>query len=429
MTKLSHLRKRMKDEYHSRNLPQAAALGEALLREHLLYGNASPGYANDLFNVALVYDEMGDLERAAAIYSASARHISARGGRPCHAIVMYSLSDEDCRALAMRFNNLAGVIARMGDYEQAQDMYKWVQALNIRLQSENTPAQSDNLYNQGNAAADADKKDEALRLHGKALIRRKQEDARDDILHSLHSLAHIYEESGDYDKAISFAISALDYAQGGVHAGACYYLARLYEADGQYEKALALYEQVLDLIPHTGHMRRDYMAVLSRRAYLTGKLGNCDEAIKLLGEVFDIYNSLTNLDLEIIDPTFYANCLKNMAVLNKSIGETDLAEDYMLKSILSRKAVGGDIMPDVCFLMGLHLEREAYDKVMDVLVYALALADEPGSPDATTVIDAVMESFSNAENKHMILTAIKEIRSTEKLRPILDKWRLRGGFL
>jgi len=432
MTKLSYLRKRLRDEYNKRNLPQAASLGDVLLSEHMTNCFASQGYANDLYNVALVYDELGQLEKAAAMYVASARHISGQGNRNPHTIFMHSLSDAECVALAMRFNNLAGVIAQMGDYEQAHDMYIWVKALNTRAQSEHMQAVSDNLYNMGNIAASVNKTDEALRLHSQALEQRKQEGATQDILHSLHSLAHIYEETGDYEKAIPCAETALEYTEGGAHASALSYLAELYEASGQYEKALELYEKVLAEIAQSGCMRRDYMTILSRRAYLTGKAGDPEAAIMLHKEVFDMYNSLTGLDLECIEPAFYPNCLRNMAVLNNAIGETGLAEDYMLKSIQSRKAVGGDVIKDICFLMRLYLESDAYDKLMDMLVYALMQADGPENPNAATIIDAIMESFesfSDTESVHMLLAAIKETNDSEKIRPILDMWRQKGGFL
>jgi len=428
MTKISYLRKQLRDEYYKRNLPQAAIFGDALLAEHMYNRFSSPGYANDMYNVALVYDELGQLEKAAALYSASVRHIS-QGCRHHNIIFMHSLTDDQCQALAIRFNNLAGVLAQMGDFEQAHDMYTWVRSLNSRVQAGREQAVSDNLYNMGNVAASANKTDEALRLHSHALDLRKQDGTADDVLHSLHSLAHIYEETGEYEKAIPFAETALEYSEGGVQAGAYNYLAELYEAEGQYEKALELYEKVLSEISQAGCMRRDYMTVLSRRAYLAGKTGNPEEAIKLHEEVFDMYNSLTGLDLECIDTAFYANCLRNMAVLNNDIGETGLAEDYMLRSIQSRKAAGGDVIKDICFLIRLYLESGTYDKLIDMLVYALMQAGGPGDPNAATVIDNIMESFSGAENAHMLLTAIKETNDSERIRPIIDMWRQRGGFL
>jgi len=427
MTKISYLRKRLREEYHKRNLSQAADIGDALLDEHITNRCVSPGYSNDLYNVALVYDELGELEEAAGMYAASIRHIKWPGRRMPQTIFLHSLSDEQCLALSMRFSNLACVIALLGDYNQAQNMYKWVRSLNSRLQPEHMQAVSDNLYNMGNIAASANNTDEALRLHGQALALRKQDGSLEDIMHSLHSLAHIYEETGEYEKAISFAETALDYSKGGIHASACCYLAELYEANGQLEKALELYEKVLAEISVSGCKRRDYMTILSRRAYLAGKTGDPKTAIKLHEEVFNIYNSLTGLDLESIDTGFYANCLKNMAVLNNAIGETAQAEDYMLKSIKSRKVPGKEFANDICFLIRLFLENGTHDKLADILVYVLTQA--PEGPNTTTLIDAIMGSLSNAENMHMLLAAINETNHSDKIRPFLDMWREKGGFL
>ena len=428
MTKIGYLRKRLREEYEKRSLPQAAEIGDALLAEHMYNGLASPGYANDLYNVALVNDELDLLEKAAAMYAASARHINQSCPHQ-NIIFLHSLTDEECESLAMRFNNLAGVLARMGDLEQAYDMYKWVKSLNLRTHKENGREVTDVLYNMGNTAANAGKTEDALGLHGQALDLRRHMGIPEDILHSLHSIAHIYEETGEYEKAISFAEMAIEYAEGNSRVGGHHYLAQLYEANGQYELALELYDKVLAEISKSGCMRRDYMAVLSRRAYLTGKTGGPEEAIKLHQEVFDMYNSLTGLDLEHLDTSFYANCLRNMAVLNKTIGQTGLAEDYMLKSIQSRKAAGGEVIKDICFLIRLYLESDAYDKLMDVLVYALMQAGGSGDPNAASVIDSIMESFQDADNAHVLLEAIRETNDSEKIRPIIDMWRQKGGFV
>jgi len=350
MTKISYLRTRLHDEYRNRNLPQAADIGDALLTEHLTNNYVSQGYANDLYNVALVYDELGETEQAAAMYAASIRYMSWPGGRIPHTIFLHSLSNEECLALSMRFNNLAGALARMGDYGQAHDMYVWVRALNTRL-PDHPQAVSDNLYNIANVAASAKNTDEAIRIHNQALNQRKQEGVPQDITNSLHALAHIYEEKGEYEKAIQLAESALEYTQGGIHASACSYLAELYELNGQPQKALELYETVLSQITSHNSMRRDYITILSRQAHLTGKTGDPQKAIKLHKDVFDMYNSLTNLDLETLDDSLYENCLKNMAQLLA----TELTKD----------------------------------------------------PNKT--IDNLLESFSNTENMNTLLEALSEI--------------------
>ncbi|MCL2404583.1 MAG: tetratricopeptide repeat protein [Defluviitaleaceae bacterium] len=429
MTKIGYLRRRLNDEYHKRNLPRAADIGDALLKEHMTNHFASPGYANDLFNVALVYDELGELERAASMYAASIRHICGHGRQLPQTIFLHSLSDAECLALSMRFNNLAGVLAQMGDYDQAREMYTWVRGLNSRAQPGHMQAVSDNLYNMGNVAACVNNKDEALRLHGQALIQRKQDGAAQDVINSLHSLANIYEQTGEYEKAIPFAESALEYSKGGIHAGACCYLAELYELNCQHDKALELYEKVLEEISETGCMRRDYMTVLNRQAYLTGMAGDTNKAITLHKEVFDMYNSLTGLDLGNMDVAFYPDSLRNMAMLNNSIGETSLAEDYMLESIKTRREAGGEDINDICFLIRMYLKNDDYDKLMGILIYALSQAGGPKSPNATATIDAILDSFSDAENTHMLLAAIKDVNDTDVIRSFLDMWRDKDGFM
>ena len=417
----------MRDEYKNRNLSQAATLGDALLAEHMYNNYASPGYANDMYNAALVYDELGQLEKAATLYSASIRHINGQKCQQQNVIVMHNLSNEECGALAMRFSNLAGVLARMEELEQAYDMYTWVESLNSRALPRSTQVISDNLYNMGNIVASLGSRiDEARGLHSQALALRKRSGVQEDILHSLHSLAILNETKGEFKKAIVFADTALEYAEGSALSGAQYYLAVLYEADEQYEKALELYEKVLSEITESDCMRRDYMTVLSRRAYLTGEAGNTEEAIKLYEEAYDMYLSLTGLDLEQIDASFYTNCLLNMAKLYAIVDEARLAEDYMLKSILSRKPEDGGVIKDTCFLIRLYLQSNSYNKLVNVLVYTIMQAGGPDSPFADTMLDMVTEPFLNAENARLLHAALKEINDTEKIKPVIDMWRQKG---
>jgi len=183
----------MKNEYVSRNLNEAAALGEALIKEQISQ-TPGPGFSNDLFNLGLVYDEQNRLEKAAALYTKSLHHAGAR----------------DYEALATRSVNLAGVFARMEFFEPALHFYIQAREISKRHLGEEHPIYADTLYNLANLITDTDQDEAAISLHEEALAIREKTGLPDDILHSLHSLASLHGEAGDYEKALAYYSKALD---------------------------------------------------------------------------------------------------------------------------------------------------------------------------------------------------------------------------
>ena len=333
----------MREEYDKRNLYDAIALADAIIDEHSNCQSSDLARADDYFNLALIYDEMGKLEEAAGLYKESAMCICGCELRYVGGIPFIGLSEENWLALALRVNNLAAVFARMQCYEMANYHFLLAKAIYARF---NHPNMNDILYNLGNLAAVTDNIKEAFSLHYDALeLRHKDRNNYEDIMHSLHSLAFLYEKKGEYDKAISYGKTAMEFAAGVDSISSAIYLAELYEACDEPTKALELYEQALEDM-ETGYRRCDFLTILSRRAKLTGKTGDHKKALKLHNEVLDVYHSLTGLDLEDLDNMFYANCLKNMAELEISLGETANADELILQSFAARKPADDEFADD-----------------------------------------------------------------------------------
>jgi len=183
----------MKTEYQNQRLPEAAALGEALLKEQFSH-TSGIGLSNDLFNLGLIYDELNRLDKAAALYTES----------------LYRIRVTDYEALATRFVNLAGVLSRIGIYELALHFYIQAREISKHYLGEDHPIYADTLYNLANLIAEADQDDAAISLHEEALAIREKTGLPDDVLHSLHSLASLHGEAGDYKKALAYYSKALD---------------------------------------------------------------------------------------------------------------------------------------------------------------------------------------------------------------------------
>jgi len=414
----------MREEYDNRNLQEALVIADALIDEHSNCQLGNIARADDFFNMALIYDELDQLEAAAELYKESATCICECELRQLKMNNVYiDLDEDDWLALALRISNLAVVFARMGRYDAANHHFMLANTIYVRFRH---PRAVDIVYNMGNLAVITDNVNEALTWHKSALeMRVNRGEFPEDILHSLHSIAIIYEEKGDYEKAITYAETALEHATDVDYTSARIYLAELYEAIYKQESALELYEEVLGEMTQTGYRRCDYLTILSRRANLAYKTGNPSDALKLYNDVLEIYHSLTSLDIDDLNSLFYADCLRSMAEIMHDMGETANAEDYMLKSIIARKAVGKQLADDISFLIHMYLEDDTYDKAMDMLVYALA-HDNKGNTDET--VAAILEVFAGLENLDKLLEALEEINCEEKVVPILNMWHS-NGFL
>jgi len=406
VNKISYLRKRVLEQYHNNELKGAADSGEALLREH--WNNQAVytlSYAKDVFNLARIYDKLGQLERAAELYADSARRITYQEGE--------SLTFAAC------LSNLSIVLGQLGFSEPA--LYMCIQVATIRqnILSEEGPDMADSLYNLANAAADMGRVSEALRWHSEALRIRETLGATEDIIHSLHSLAFLYEESEEYEKAVSCAETAMRLSKDEARVSACHYLAGLYESWEKNDKALPLYQQALEATAeYAGREHSAYLNIATKLASLMAQENQPRESLKLLNEVREIFYELSG-----INHMFYANCLRNMAILHKQLNEPDEAESLILRSMKIRQNNSEDIIDDVLFLIKLHLHQGGLDKAIEVLIYALMHSDAD-DPDFTEMLNNLSDAFTQDDGSPIseVLQSLESITSRDKLWIILNKW-------
>lgn len=360
MTKINYLRNRMKDEYESRKLEDAAIIGHTLIDEQEATQHFGKAFSDDLFNLALVYDELSQLDIALEFYAKSAHY----------------LPNDDALAVAMRASSMAGVLARMGSRQVAAHFYSRARSIYSNVVGESHPSYADTLYNLGNLHALSNQRIPALRAHKKALKIREEAGTPEDILHSLHSIAFLFEDKGDKSQAANYAEAAVLHAKrhgtDADYSSACNYYAQILESTNQHEKALEMYACVLEKIAAMGCTRDTY-----------------------------------------------ADCLKNMAKINQHIGDTAHAEKCMVKALKAREFKSKERINDICFLIQLYLQDDTYDKAVRMLVYALAGIDEAGE-SADTAIDALLDALATAGDKTRLMEMIDQTRDLEKIREALD---------
>jgi tetratricopeptide (TPR) repeat protein len=408
MNKIHQFRRRLAKQYHAFDLEEAVKSGEALLREH--WNNQTMltmGYAQDLYNLARVYDEQGDFERAIELYTDSANMLS----RHCVG---------DATAYTNCLNNLAAALYDMGLEGASAHLFGQLVSVKRFYNHEPDEAFADSLYNLANSATDKINEPLARRLHREALAIRRRYNSAQDVMDSLHSLAFLHEVNEEYEKAVPLAETAMQLAQGDDYACACHYLATLYDAWGQYEKALPLYEEVIDITrERVGRAHRSYIEATADRASLLEKLGRPREALALMTEVRILYEGL-----EETAPYVYAKCLRSIASLHKQLGEYEQAEAVLLRSLKLSRKQNEDLTEDVVHLIRLHLHKGDRDRALEALVYSLMYSDAKG-PGLAELLIRLAEAFNPSTDPapDIIVDAVREMNSRAALAPIINKWR------
>ena len=410
MNKIAYYRKKIYEQYANSELPGAAATGEALIAEYKsCLANESAAFADDLFNLARVYDDMGFTERAVMLYVESANRVLGNTG--------------ESPAFALRLNNLAAVLSRQGNAEAAYRMYGHAAAIARGNYKDKSPELADAVYNLANAAADIGNRDEAIRLHSEALGIR-QTAPSEDIVHSMHSLAFLYEENKDYAKAVQYAAAAMDRASRAgkdTYFGACYYLAELYSADEKHSQSRPLYESVLRWIEETeGRDHSAFITVATRLAYSLANLGAFKEALALMYSIHESLRGKTGGDY-----ICHAGCLRNLAILHKQLNEPLKAEEMMLKSLKIKKRVLGnhtrEYIQDALFLIELYTDSDRLDKALEMLVFLLMHQNDA---DKAEPVKELIRIFTKAGGTRLqaLLAELEKLNNPEILQVIMDDW-------
>ncbi|MCL2839258.1 MAG: tetratricopeptide repeat protein [Defluviitaleaceae bacterium] len=415
MSKLAYLRRRQAEQFNNAELEAAAETGEVLLREHWHNKNfKTEEYANDLYNVALIYHELGHLERAAELYSDSARQI-------------VQIEGDETESFAKRLSGLAMSLSQMDISLPAYFMLKQVADILRQEVGKNSPEYADTLYNLANIATKLGHEKDALRYHINALkIRLKHEENPEDTIVSLHSVAAIHEKKEDYEKAIVYAQSALDLidikdAEAYARIGS--YLAELYEKSGKLREALPLYEAaIIAIISRVGREHSSFVNVVYRHANLLARMNRIEEALESYEQVTMTFEGMCGKN-----HLFYANCLRNMAVINKALDNFEKAEAYMVESIKIRHLIkeSGEIPDDIVFLINLYLDTDEKEKAIETSVYILIKTD-PDSEGYDKLLETISKVFMPPGGTYTqaILASMRVMdeHSNDDIRRIIEEW-------
>ncbi|QQS29997.1 MAG: CHAT domain-containing protein [Sphingobacteriales bacterium] len=257
---------------------------------------------------------------------------------------------KDHLSYASSLNNLAGSYYTMGNYTQAETLYKEALAIRKKVLGEEHPDYATSLNNMAGLYYTILNLEQAEPLYKESLVIRKKilGEAHPDYVNSLNSLAGLYWVMSNYEQAEQFYKQALEIRKkvlGEEHSDyttSLNNLAGLYKAMGKYEQAESFYKQALEIRKKVlGGEHPDYVNSLNSLAFLYRVMGKYEQAEPLYKQALEIRKKV--LGEEHPD---YVNSLNSLADLYWDMGKYEQAEPLYKQALEIRKKVLGEEHPD-----------------------------------------------------------------------------------
>nr|WP_052324780.1 tetratricopeptide repeat protein [Hassalia byssoidea] len=231
-----------------------------------------------LYNLGWLYDDLGKIEEAIALYNQSLELFERIG---------------DIQGKAETLHNLANIYADRGKIEEAIALYN--QSLEITERIGDVQTKAGTLHCLAIIYADKGDVDEAIALYNQVLEIDERIGNLQGKAATLHCLAIIYADRGDVDEAIALYNQSLELEEriGNLQgkASTLHQLAGIYALRGDVDEAIALYNQSLELEERIGNVHGKAMT-LWWLGYLAQKQGDFVTAINYLQPSLEILQRL-----------------------------------------------------------------------------------------------------------------------------------------
>ena len=412
MNKVDYLRKRFADAFRKAHYSEATDIGKRLLAEMSRNGRTgSEAFASDAYNLALAYEKAGDLKSASEAYKSSVWHSGNY--------------DNESLLFAKCLTSYAAMLSEAGATETAYFMY--AKACDIKTEKLRTsdPLVADSLYNLANAANEVNMTDIALEYHIKALEIREKNGDLNDVVNSLHSIAFLHEKNKSLDKACEYAkravAQAIEIDDELTYPRACIYLAELYAKNNKPSDALEMYGFAADELGHLyGKEHSAYLNTAFTRATLLGMEAYYPEAEEAYMEILDVFRGLLGTN-----HLFYANCLRNLALIYEKQNELIASRDTFLKVVKIKQKISNCFSHDIISVLRLNLKMGLDREALEALVYALMYCDKSswGYETCRNLIASVILSDYVHESVDFFRMA-EELEGSPQLSDIIDYWTM-----
>lgn len=254
------------------------------------FGINNDSYASSLNNLAYMYENMAQYQKAKPLYIQATE-------------IRKALLDENHPNYALSLNNLASLYVSMGEYENAKSLF--LQAL--------------------------------------AITKKISGDYSLDYAVALSNLGNLYGTTWEYAKSETFILQGLNIIKKVSGSTSLDYatclnnLGNLYSVRGWDERAEPVYLQVLEILRNIlGEERLEVAILLNNLASLNESMGQYEKATSFYLQALEILKKIVGEN-----HTEYANCLSNLASLYINMGRYEKAESLFLQAReILKKTVG-----------------------------------------------------------------------------------------
>jgi CHAT domain-containing protein len=236
------------------------------------------GEASTLNNIGLVYDSLGELQKALEFYNQALPLLRVVGNR---------------RGEASTLNNIGFVYNSLGELQKALEFFN--QALPLSQAVGDRAGEATTLNNIGGVYDSLGELQKALEFYNQALPLLRVVGDRAGEARTLNNIGGVYDLLGEKQKALEFYNQALPRLQAvGDRAGEASTLNNIglvYNSLGEKQKALEFYNQALPLLRAVGY-RSGEATTLSNVALLQRSQGNLKQALTLMDSAITIIEDL-----------------------------------------------------------------------------------------------------------------------------------------
>jgi tetratricopeptide (TPR) repeat protein len=381
LDKATALNQQVVELYQQGRYAEAIPIAERVLaiREKAL-GPDHPAVAQSLYNLAALYDSLGDYAKAEPLIKRSLV-IREKALGPNHPDVARSL------------NNLAVLYNALGDYAKAEPLYKRSLAILEKTYGPDHPDVARSLNSLAVLYGSLGDYARAVPLYKRslAILEKTLGPNHPDVALSLNNLAELYYSLGDYAKAeplFKRALAIQEKALGPDHpqvALSLSNLAALYRDLGDYAKAEPLLKRSLTINEKTYGLDHPAVATsLGNLAMLYSDLGDYAKSEPLLKRALAIYEKALRPDHPRV-----AQSLNNLAALYRDLGDFTKAEPLYKRALaIDEKALGPDhprVAQSLNNLAALYHDLGDYAKAEPLLKRSLTIKEKTLGPDHPAV--------------------------------------------
>ncbi|WP_233153845.1 CHAT domain-containing tetratricopeptide repeat protein, partial [Scytonema sp. HK-05] len=277
------------------------------------------GEAVTLNNIGVVYDALGEKQKALQYYNQALLLVRAVGYRSGEAVTL---------------NNIGHIYDALGEKQKGLEYLN--QALPLYRAVGDRGGEATTLNNIGTVYDALGEKQKALQYYNQALLLVRAVGYRSGEAVTLNNIGHIYDALGEKQKALQYLNQALPLRRAvgdrGGEATTVNNIGTVYDALGEKQKALQYLNQALLLVRAVGY-RSGEAVTLNNIGHIYDALGEKQKALQYLNQALPLRRAVGDRGGE-------ATTLNNIGAVYDALGEKQKALQYLNQALPLLRAVG-----------------------------------------------------------------------------------------